>query len=499
MLRQVALTLTILFLTAGWLRADVIHLKDGRKLEGEIIEETTTHVTIKLAFGEQKIERGKIKEIVKKAGPREELDERRKALGKKDVKGRLELAEFAEKNRLRKEAEELFEEVLEIEPDNETAHEGLGHVTYRGEWVTKAERRRLEKKADEAKLEESGRVKYKGRWVEAEEKEALEKGLVKVGDEWITPEEKKQRDEEKRMIARGMVQYEGRWVEAEALPHLEKGEVQVRGRWMSVEEADKIRAHWDEAWELDDPKGRFLLRTSRPKQEADLLYFELQDAIERCEHLYGRSIEGTPIFLYVVSDLDAYREYADQYGGGEKSSGSGCFLIQNPESVINPRSGPAGWDELRGVTYYYVSQGKPRHTINWIHHLAAEQFTKRLSKDRAPHWFQQSFAAYLEKYRIPLERSVAEMELKKLGQPVSLNALMNEFYVGPEQDQARANFLTGGYLVAYLLETDHEADRDGFRKYLDLVAKGEVDDAAFRRLLGDPDALEQRMREHLGQ
>ncbi len=487
----------LILLFCGATRADVIHLKDGRKLEGEIIDETTSHIVLKLSFGEQKIARSDIARIEKKSSPRAEFLERLEALQKDDVSGRVELARFAMKNRLRKEAKSLWEEVVKLEAGNTEAHEELGHVQHRGKWVTRAEKRRLEREVDNKAKRSSGKVKFGGRWVTPEEKEALEKGLVKDGDEWVTSEEKDRREEEKRMLAKGLVRFEGRWVGKDDVPYLEKGMFQVEGRWMTAEEADRIRTRWDTAWELPEPNGWFVLRTDRPHKEASDLAYELSDAVKMAQRLYDRPLGSDPIGIYVVGDLAAYQGYAEQYGGGVKSSGLGCFLVDQPENVLNPRQGPVGWNQKRGVTYYYVSQGKARHTINWIHHLVGELYTDRISRGRAPFWFQQCFAAYLERYRSPLEISVHRTRLQELPRPVAISDLMTEFYVGPDQQQADAYFLTGGYLVHYLLETDHAGDRQAFVEYRKSVASGDVDATTFQRLLGDPSALEGRLREHL--
>jgi hypothetical protein len=46
--------------------ADLVHLKDGRKLEGEIVSETKDTIRLKMALGEMSIKREEIKEIEKK-------------------------------------------------------------------------------------------------------------------------------------------------------------------------------------------------------------------------------------------------------------------------------------------------------------------------------------------------------------------------------------------------------------------------------------------------
>jgi hypothetical protein len=66
MVKIVFLSLLVALLSISLAFADIVHLKDGRTLEGEIILETKDTITLKMALGEVSIKREEIKEIEKK-------------------------------------------------------------------------------------------------------------------------------------------------------------------------------------------------------------------------------------------------------------------------------------------------------------------------------------------------------------------------------------------------------------------------------------------------
>ena len=169
------------------LLGDVVILRDGRKLEGKIIEETKDYIVLEMKFGTQKFSRSEVKEIEKKETPTEIFKEKYEETDKNDVDALLDLAEWCKENKLFAEMKKVYTRVLRVDPDNKVAHSALGHVEYKGKWYSKKEIERVK----EMEMRDKGLVKYKGKWVTREEKEAMEKGLVKVGDQWLTPDEAK--------------------------------------------------------------------------------------------------------------------------------------------------------------------------------------------------------------------------------------------------------------------------------------------------------------------
>ncbi len=203
------LVLGLLAALAAPAAADIIHLKNGGRIEGTVLSEEGGKVRVRTKFGVQTIDRSLIDRIEKKKTPYEEYLERRAALDPGDADGHFELARFCREHGLRKEEAELYRETLKIDPQHDGANEAVGNVRYEGEWMTPKERDRRKKAAEEAEMRARGLVRYRGRWVTPEEKENLSKGLVKYRGRWMTPDQVKE--------AQGFVKYKGKWVRKEDL------------------------------------------------------------------------------------------------------------------------------------------------------------------------------------------------------------------------------------------------------------------------------------------
>jgi len=91
-----------------------------------------------------------------------ETYERRARTVPDDVDARWELAEWCRTRGLKTQREEQLERILELDPDHEKAHYGLGHSRLNGQWTSRDEL-----------LRERGFVQYKGRYVSAQEMELL--------------------------------------------------------------------------------------------------------------------------------------------------------------------------------------------------------------------------------------------------------------------------------------------------------------------------------------
>lgn len=101
---------------------DVIHLKDGRKLEGKIISETEEHVRLKMAHGEMTIERSDIEKIEKETvsdPDTEKEDKSAEEAAPDEVKKLKDVVEAKNRviARLRTQLEELRKELARLKKE----------------------------------------------------------------------------------------------------------------------------------------------------------------------------------------------------------------------------------------------------------------------------------------------------------------------------------------------------------------------------------------------
>ncbi len=184
-------------------RADELLLKNGRVVEGHIIEETTEHYVVRTRFGKKRIKRSDVAQVTRGPTRREVFEKRFEEAASADAF--VELAAWAEGQELKKEARRALLEAVRLDPVHEAAQTRLGRVLHEGRWVTPAEKERLLRDKEAAAMEAAGLVRREGRWVTREEAEALEAGLVLHEGRWVTPEV--------RGRALGLVERDGKWIE----------------------------------------------------------------------------------------------------------------------------------------------------------------------------------------------------------------------------------------------------------------------------------------------
>lgn len=155
---------------AGQARADVITLRDGRTVEGAIVERGSTHLVVRHKLGEVAVERAQIVKVVEQDDPWDQLQRLRHELGNGTADERYRVAALARELGLDDEAKRAFLNVLRVDPDHPGARAALGHVRHEGRWLT----------AEDA---------------------ARAKGLVQWKGDWVTPEERTRREEQARAEA----------------------------------------------------------------------------------------------------------------------------------------------------------------------------------------------------------------------------------------------------------------------------------------------------------
>ena len=163
MARILVLSTLITVLLAGTAAADVVHLRNGKTIEGTVTERGDK-VAIKTRFGTITLSRSEVARVEKKAPIEAEFRARRAKIADDDVEGRFLLALWLDEKGHEAEARRELEAILKVDPDHRGAHYTLGHVRYDGKWMTESEA-----------MIAQGYVRHEGRWVTAEEKVLFER------------------------------------------------------------------------------------------------------------------------------------------------------------------------------------------------------------------------------------------------------------------------------------------------------------------------------------
>ena len=136
--------------------ADVVHLKSGATLEGQVVK-TDDGVIVKLPAGEVRISTAAIARIETKPSVLDEFAKRAAGLKDDDLAGLVELAQWAQARGLKTQARDLWRSVLAMNPEHALARQALGYRNVNGKWMTE----------DEA-MKARGLLKHDGEWMTPE-------------------------------------------------------------------------------------------------------------------------------------------------------------------------------------------------------------------------------------------------------------------------------------------------------------------------------------------
>lgn len=153
--------LTLLLLTAACslARADIVHLRDGRSLEGSVIREGD-HLIVRRKLGSSHVHLSDVLRIEETADRWDQLESLREQLADGTAEERYRFGAWCRDHDFPKEAQRAFLSVLRLDLDHPGARAALGYVFHEGVWLTIADKKRLE-----------GLVEHDGAWVTPEEKQ----------------------------------------------------------------------------------------------------------------------------------------------------------------------------------------------------------------------------------------------------------------------------------------------------------------------------------------
>jgi hypothetical protein len=156
--------------------ADVIRLKNGGEVRGTVDRETTVasspHVRIETLSGSMVGIAREHVDFISYRAPAVENYETRKRQVPDTIEARWELAEWCREQGLRSQRDEQLARIVEIDPEHEQAHRGLGHTQRNGEWMSREE-----------DMLARGYVKHKGEWITPQELELVEQTEADRGKE----------------------------------------------------------------------------------------------------------------------------------------------------------------------------------------------------------------------------------------------------------------------------------------------------------------------------
>ncbi len=251
----------------------VLETRDGKQLRATLLALRFKSVGGELTFQREDV--SSVKLVTDPlAAARKEYVAKREAVGDNDAAGLIELAEWCGERGLKAEGVACARACLKADPDTETAekaHKLLGHVRYKGEWMTPAEA--VEKKQEEGG--DAGPVDPESDPDNAAPTDEQLRAVAKQNDDLCEVYKKRADDAKDKELAELKTKY--------GVP-LENTRVRIKTLAVEIREREKQR---DEAREQHRKE---LQAAHRPKEEIERL---LRQRFDHFNSEYNKKIRAT--------------------------------------------------------------------------------------------------------------------------------------------------------------------------------------------------------------
>jgi hypothetical protein len=352
------LGLAAVVLAAGIARADIVTLKDGRVIEGDVVSDDGKVVKVKIRMGAITLEKDKIASIEEKLTPEQEYEQRVAKVAEDDAKAQFELAQWAESVKLEKEAVRHYIAAATLDPALTAAAEELASRDWHlvaGEW-------------QDADTYYPGRgwVRFEGRWAHPLEyswrlsqqiRKKMDEKLASARAAATREHNARERAEAAREGARRAIVSRTR-EKAEAEAAIPEAEAQVKGAERTRESAERaveraqyfydqerLRAQRNEA----NVAGQADLDLRRAKKAFAMADFDLSQAERRVAELEKLSASlGASIESAEAAEAKAEKD-AQEAAGLEKEALAGLHeLEQQAEAAKGEEEKAKGaWEKAK--------------------------------------------------------------------------------------------------------------------------------------------------------
>lgn len=489
--------------------ADVLHMKNGTKIEGKAVTEDGEEFPFKLnAGGQIQVKKADVEWIEWSS---EEAAKAEYATRKKPgtVPALLDAATWAKFHGMNDQAQDAWLAVLKLEPQNEAANAGLKRKKLGDKWVTEDEY-----------LKGTGHVKVGSRWVTADEKKKMDEGWEWVNGKLTSPDDVKR--------SKGLMELDGKWMtkkeydeamkkrpaappdkppdsppNPQAANHGAATNIPVKYENEpcpddGMSDADKKKLHdskedaaivaWlGQGWRThsgihyrlitncDDKDPDFDKRFVASMDHYWFHYLALFDKKPEQKKLHN---------IMVHANQAAYDEWLKKNNGG---GGVGAFGVYNHSMQFSP-----------GILWHRHVEGIDddcRTTLFTGRHEACHQFVAHYVGGPGGPWFQEGIAAMNEPdipyYLYPYRWDFIRLQVLEGKDDISLANFIKR---SPTLD-ANQNYSRGAATHWFFLNY-----KDGLyrKKYVEFMCKGADSAAALEKAIGVPIAdLDKQYREYI--
>ena len=447
----------------------------------------------------------------------DEFDDRLAAAGR-DLAALMELAAWCDENDMRSQRNQVYELVIEIEPDHEEARSGLRHHRYDGQWFTSYSELSRYKREESERMRAQGLVKFEERWVPEADVPFLRMGWQKgANDRWMRPSEVAAAAERALYEADGWQQQDLTWIHPDEFDRWRAGEFKVGEEWLSAEDANAHHSQIGQWWTV--PGQHFVGYCTTERNTTDWAVWHADRVFPDLVRLFGQQPERKPAFA-VLSGLEQYNRFAN----GDQEAGLRPAEVDGFSSVHYAFFAEA-WIEAVGEQAEYMGGG----ACFWdtgdevlstygplaVRHAAAHSYVEAIDpswntvsgamtgegqmdtgafwgEKRIPRWLRYGAAAYVERFKQDREvaeggdpwglRNWARANLRERGERTGFDALFAFELDAGDSAASEKLILDAGLVVAFLLDGGHGPLRQAHARFKAALRSGEDLEGALENL-----------------
>ncbi len=157
-IHRLLVSLLVFAVTTVVVHADEIHLKDGRRITGQVRSEKNGKVTIERTYGMLTIDKSDVVKIVRQNNDVFDRFDMLNSRAAEDSGKILQLASWCKKNGLTFRMREAAKKLIAVDKDHAGAHKLLSQVKFGNKWVARSKA-----------FSKAGRIRHKGSWLSAKD------------------------------------------------------------------------------------------------------------------------------------------------------------------------------------------------------------------------------------------------------------------------------------------------------------------------------------------
>jgi hypothetical protein len=184
--RKILLIMILLLSFTMMVRADLILLKNGGKIEGKVTTIKDDLIMITLPNGSMTLPRGEVKQIIRGVTNVELYQQLKVAIDPNDAEGYYQLGLWCWEHKLPQYHKESLTAAITINPDHEKARKALGYERHEGRWITNDELMALK-----------GYILHQGKWVTQSQYQQI---FVEEFQKQLAEERRVRQDAEQRLV-----------------------------------------------------------------------------------------------------------------------------------------------------------------------------------------------------------------------------------------------------------------------------------------------------------